>query len=315
MAIRIALVLGLFVLLMLAGAVNVVEVNLSQYAGIQINQTIINTTAENVNYSIKVKNVGEIELRNVEIEDRLPTGMKYVESMYINSDERFLRRILDINEIGETKSIIWNLGNIETNQEKEIVLFVSKMRKNTSPWNYCISAKGNALNIGVIDTNNCGEALFVDQLYDLENSKTRLNVTLFPGSKPTNVTDIDYLIIVKNAGDFRLNEIWLNDTLPENMVYVSSSSYDRNTLEVMSRLTPGDKDLIRNDNGTTKIVRLKLGDLDAGEEKHIRLTVRHRADEMMKNYYSDNVVEASGLVMDGLYKKYISHEAKETVDK
>ena len=72
--------------------------------------------------------------------------------------------------------------------------------------------------------------IFVDQVYDLENSRTIADQTLLPGFELTDVIEIDYFILVKNAGDIKLEDIWINDTLPERMVYTSAAFYDDQTL-------------------------------------------------------------------------------------
>ena len=313
-AIRISLILALCLLFMFAYAGDAVlrDVPVEKYAGIAISQKVINTTGssgENVNYSIKIKNMGEIELKNVEVIDIMPGGIKYMYSKYNNSDEKFFSRFLDIGDNGETKSITWNLGSLGTNQEKEIVLFVTKTRTDEAASDSLVSATGQALNIPVSNQ----EMIFVDQLYDLGNSRIILNETLLPMYTSTNVTEIDYFILVKNIGAFPLNEVWINDTFPARMVYVNSGFYDPYTLNLTTNLTP--EDMVQDDEGYTEKVLLKLISLDAGAEKHIKLTVRHKADEQMEEKYKLNVVEVSGLALGEMYKMDINREAKETVEK
>ena len=156
-------------------------------------------------------------------------------------------------------------------------------------------------------------SIFVNQVYDLENSRAIADQTFLPGFEPTDVIEIDYFIMVKNTGDIKMHEVWLNDTLLEKIVFVSAGLYDADTLKITNSLTA--EELVENEDGTTKIVRLKLGDLDTGGEKHIKLTVRHKADEIMEDKYKGNIVEASGLSLGNSKKEDISIEAKEAVEK
>ena len=60
---------------------------------------------------------------------------------------------------------------------------------------------------------------------------------------------------------------------------------------------------------------MKLNALNTSEEKHIKLTVRHQADENMEDKYKLNKVEVSGLALGKSYARDISTEAKERVEK
>ncbi|MCX6677351.1 MAG: DUF11 domain-containing protein [Methanothrix sp.] len=143
-------------LLACAGSASEIYVHLEKYAAISINGTVTNTSGssdENLSYLIKVKNIGEIELKNVKVVDTLPPGTRYIDSKYKNSDEVFLMRCLDVDENGETKNVTWKLGNLGTSQEKEIVLYVTEI-KGAHEWGYSIYAEGQALNNCVNATMN-----------------------------------------------------------------------------------------------------------------------------------------------------------------
>jgi len=296
-------------LLAYAGSASEIYVQLEEHAAISINKIVTNTTgSSNVSYSIKVKNAGEIELKNVGVVDTLQPGMRYEDSEYKNSDDEFLLRCLDIGENGETKSVTWKLGNLGTGQEKEIVLSVSKMNADADEWGYRIYAEGQALNNCVNDTMNGGASIFVDQHYDLENERPKEGEIFYREEGPTLVTEADYFIEVKNTGEIKLNEVWLNDTLPGKRMYLSSGLYDENTLNIIESLTPND--LATNDDNTTREIRWKLGDLEAGAEKRIKLIVRYKTTEGREDKYKENVVEVNGLVLGNLYKRNVSNEAK-----
>lgn len=132
-----------------------INVQLEEFAAISINKTITNIYRppdEIVYYLIRVRNEGEIELQNVKVVDLLPQGMKYVDSAYNNSNAKFLLRCIEIGENEETKSVTWMLGSLETGQEKEIVLTVSKTNMNNSEMGFKIYAEGKALNNYINDT-------------------------------------------------------------------------------------------------------------------------------------------------------------------
>lgn len=77
-----------------------------------------------------------------------------------------------------------------------------------------------------------------------------------------------YNIVIKNVGDIKIKEVTVQDTLPANMVYVSSSYYSKEDKEL------GEPS--KSSDGT--ILTWSIGDLIPDQSKTIQLTVAGNAD-------------------------------------
>jgi len=302
--------LSILVLLVCAENENKINVQLEKYAAIRIDKMVTNCTEssdENASYLIKVENNGELELKNVKVVDTMPPGMKYKSSMYENSDEEFVMRWLDLGESGQTKNITWILGSLNTGQGKKIRLSVSKT-KDANKWNYSIYAEGQALNNYLVsDRMNGTASIYVDQYYYQKNIGADETERFSSAVGSIGMTGIVYLINVKN-GDTKLNNVWVNDTLPEMKTYISAGLYDKNTLAITKSLTP--EEIVINEDGTARLVRLKLGDLEPGEEMNIKINVLHKSISGAEDKYEENIVEAKGMANGNISAGIVSSKAK-----
>lgn len=270
-----ALVLLMFYLPTCAKSAEDVTVHLEKYANINISKDVIkasSTSDNNVTYLIKINNTGEIELKNVAVVDSLPPGMKYIDSKYKDSDDKFLLRCLDIGEKGETNNVTWNLGNLSTSQEKVIELNVSKITRNANEWGYKIYAEGQALKNHINDTEigNAssarngltigGPALSVTMaLKDINGVKSGGNKTV-------------YQIDVENIGDSSLDNVTIYDTLPKNTRFLGQR-YERRNKEGKRSEDFSCNLSLEEDSRETSAVRWIFGNMGKGDIVKIILNV------------------------------------------
>mgnify|MGYP000927496233 CR=1 FL=1 len=155
-----------------------VPIELEKLASIEVNKSVLSSSEEKITYLISVSNTGEIKLNNVMVNDMLPPGIKYISSKFRNLDDQFRSICLDIGSENETKSIIWQLGSLETGQQKEIVLSVSKESNNASYWLGKIHAEGLAINNLIQNTKTYRAHISIDiEVFESNNStKIRFDV-------------------------------------------------------------------------------------------------------------------------------------------
>lgn len=184
-----------------------------------------------------------------------------------------------------------------------------KCEENNCPGYECINTYQEGLETAAIEELATAEAsIFVEKLYDA-NTRNLKNEMFYKTEDSTEVTEVDYYIRVKNSGDTKLYGVTLNDTLPGKMMYGTSGYYNTSSEEheIAEKLEP---ETVENDDGTTKLIQWKLGDLNTGQEKKIKLTVRHKTEEPgMRDKYKENAVEASGLALGKVLVKDAKKEA------
>ncbi len=218
-----------------------------------INQTF-ESNYNNVNYIIAIKNTGETNLENVMLEDVLPAGSSFNHSDYVYPDfAALIPKEIIRNKDGTTRRIIWELGMLQTGDEKWILVQIDRSDA-TDDHNNAVEVRAVALNgsergqfepptkyISGIFASYCNNPTIIEEV--------RLSTI--------NNMDTPYKIDVENT--FYAKDVVLNVTIPKNAMY--------HAFNCDLRLTA-----TNNPDNTTNL-SLPLGDFKTGEHRLIELNV------------------------------------------
>jgi uncharacterized repeat protein (TIGR01451 family) len=265
-----------------------------------INQTFDSST-KNIIYYIFVKNTGETKLTDVVVEDTLPEGVVYGRSYYFDPVDKNLT-IKDVvsRRDGTTKILRWHLGDLQTGEEKKILVTVDRGDLNDRA-----DDQKNAVSVKAVALNPSEKVAFETAAEEISGiSVTDIVIEENAGENLT------CRITVENTDKTRLKDVVLKDTLPADMEYVGS----RYTESVGEEILP-EPTIINNLDGTTESVSWFLGDFDSGRRKSIDLIVSCSSGDC-SNWEAHNQVEASGWtsIVNKIPIKVTSGEYQETED-
>lgn len=133
-------------LLLTASAISI-KVDLAKNASINITRAIFEQSGNATDYSVQVKNEGEILLRNVLVTETLPPGVTY--SKLKSSNPIPLLKCIGNNLNGSTKSLIWYLDSIGSGQERWINFTIRKNNILVNLSQLEVRAEGMALGYNV----------------------------------------------------------------------------------------------------------------------------------------------------------------------
>jgi|GEM_PF-1946898 len=218
-----------------------------------INQTF-ESNYNNINYLIAIKNTGETKLENVMLEDVLPAGSSFSQSDYVYPDFAALipKEILR-NKDGTTKRIIWDLGELQTEDEKWILVAIDRSDATYD--------QNNAVEVRALALNGSGRGQFEAPATNISSlfASYYNNPTIIEEVRLTTInnTDTPYKIDVENT--FYAKDVVLNVTIPKNAMY--------HRFNCDPRLTA-----TNNPDNTTDL-SLSLGEFETGEHRLIELNV------------------------------------------
>jgi uncharacterized repeat protein (TIGR01451 family) len=168
-------------------------------------------------YQISVSNPSQVEAKDVVVTDNLPDGVVYVSS--------------DPSAGAKGQSLTWALGGIAGGAQKAIRIQVKATK--TGKFENCAEVKA-AMDL----SSRCCAATVV--------TSPKLAIEKRCPSAVTLCDPIEYVIVVRNAGDGPANKVQVTDTLPEGIT-----------------TTDGKKSVVSD-----------VGDLGAGQSKEIRISAK-----------------------------------------
>ncbi len=243
-----------------------------------INQTFDSST-KSVIYYIFVKNTGQTKLTNVILEDVLPEYVVYGRSYYFDPVDKNLT-LTDVvsKRDGTTKILRWHLGDLQTGEEKKILVSVDRYDLNDRA-----DDPKNAVNVKAT-------ALSQSEKEGFETAAEEISgISVYDIVIEENVGEnLTCKITVENTGKTKLTDVVLKDTLPTDMKYIRS----RYTEPVEEKTLP-EPTIVNNLDGTTESVSWFLGDFDSRIRKSIELNVNCSIGDC-SNWEDENQVEASG---------------------
>jgi uncharacterized repeat protein (TIGR01451 family) len=254
------------------------EADAIEYASLVVAKIIMippGKADSNITYWIKVKNTGEILLKNVTVTDILPSGLEYLHSDYLNSSnlsEKLLLTKIEYNANGTIKKIAWNLGDLNTGQDRWIELKVAKLRDKVDESNNKLQAIGTAFNTTI--GSDSGLA-------------TKQSVKMDIASRLIDMDGLQaiYSIQIKNIKDFCMKNLWIQDILPPNSSYLDSTC-TKSLEDKVSNINPEIN--IDSNNG---IVLWKIDEVAPNETVRIDFSALLRDVNPLKNK-----AKASGFV-------------------
>ncbi|MGL4669595.1 MAG: DUF7507 domain-containing protein, partial [Methanobacteriaceae archaeon] len=175
----------------------------------------VNVTSPNVSdqvsYTITVKNNGPDNATGVILTDLLPSGLSFNNAVFSKGTYN-------------STTGIWTIGNLDVNES--VTLVVNATLNTAGTW--INNATVTGIEYDSNPTNNKAvAAINGSDIADLAVSK---NIS---STNPKNNDTVNFTIIVTNNGPSNALNVILNDILPANMIYVSSSAsagaYDNNT--------------------------------------------------------------------------------------
>lgn len=268
-----------------------------------INQTF-SSGRKNVNYVIVIKNTGETKLTNIVLEDDLPTGAFYKGSdcVYLDYYVELTPSEIVRNRDGTTSHLIWELGELQTGEEKSILLSIDR-KDGANDQDNAVMVTANALNPS--EKNSFDQAAKMIAHLDVTDRVIKENL-----DENSTCENLTCKITVNNTGKTRLMDVVLKDTLPVNMEYVGSIYNESAGEETLPKPT-----IISHPNGTTMILSWFLGDFDSGGRKSIDLTLNCTGDSSFDREAWDaaNDAKASSwtLVVSKIPIKITSGESQE----
>jgi uncharacterized repeat protein (TIGR01451 family) len=210
----IILAIALLTLCIIASGTN--TTGMENYASLEADKFIVSPvdkTDGSITYWIEAKNTGEILLKNVTVRDTLPPGLVYLDSKYLNSSEILLLRSLEYNRDGTIKNISWQVGDLNTGQEKWIELKVTKAADDVDVLRNNIQAKGEAFQTPIKSAD----------LRSAQFAKIEVEDRLVGIKNIENHIVASYIIKIRNAMDMSIKKIEIETILPPKAIYLKST--------------------------------------------------------------------------------------------
>ncbi len=170
-----------------------------------ITKTVDNTHPnylQNVTFTLTAHNYGPDTATGVTVADKLPAGLKFISA--------------NGNGIYNSTSGIWTIGNLANGKESILNIIAQVIASNTQITNI---AEINGINYDQNSTNNkSNSTVTIDPASDLEITKT-------VDKTAANYLDkIHYTLTVTNHGPNQVNNITVNDNLPDSIQWISDNS-------------------------------------------------------------------------------------------
>jgi uncharacterized repeat protein (TIGR01451 family) len=213
-------------------------------ASMNIDSFIISESDKEVIYWIRLANTGEIVLRNITLIDIPPKGLRFKDSKYklsgdrIPTEESFSMLVRGPEDFW-IDNITWNLGNLQTSQEKIITLV---LEKNASYGNNIqqniAQVKYEGLNVAMenrTDKSAWSKHFETIEPYGLKlcDPESKINGNCVPQSPriqvdgllnvPKGLNGANYIVDVKNVGFVPLNDVILEVSLNGNGINFGKS--------------------------------------------------------------------------------------------
>jgi uncharacterized repeat protein (TIGR01451 family) len=238
MVIRLALIFFLIALtaVPVLASGDKIQDNLRNLASMNIDAFIVSENDKEIVYWIRLGNTGELVLRNITLVDIPPKGLKYKDSQYQLSNDRsptesFFEgfEVLPEEQSFWIDNVIWELGNLQTSQEKVITLVLEKngsfkdnAQQNTAQVRYeaLNTTLQNSTDKSVWSNHFKTSVIHGLRLCDPENKNNLDCVPQSPNIQvdgllniPKGQWDADYIVDVKNTGLVTLNDVILEVSL------------------------------------------------------------------------------------------------------
>jgi uncharacterized repeat protein (TIGR01451 family) len=116
--------------------------------GLVIEHIYQETTSSQVIYNITIKNVGDIKVRDIIVEDTLPVNMIYVRSIYLFPKDGVLGEPRQ-DKNADSTTLTWSIGDLVSDQSKTIQLIVTHVGESGAERSKVI-VSGSALDTQVV---------------------------------------------------------------------------------------------------------------------------------------------------------------------
>jgi len=213
---------------------------------------------DDIAYTAKITNISDYNINKLLANVEIPEGLTYKNAYVKNSDEK-------VNYNENTKTVEWNIGNLEKGGYKEVVLEVTA---DSQKDNLEISVKASAENVqehksNIFKTNICNSNITVKQESTIPEGYVSI------GDR------IEYKINITNTGNLDATDVQIIDFIPEGMKYLETS-YEMN----------GTSRTVKN--STNNEAKLELN-IPAGES--INMSVEVKAEETNSEKQATNIVK------------------------
>ncbi|EIM74035.1 hypothetical protein A3SI_16712 [Nitritalea halalkaliphila LW7] len=175
-----------------------------------------------ITYTIFVRNLGNQNLTNVRVSDRLPAGVSYVSGGTLAGD--VVSFTVGNLQVGETKSVTFS---VRTNQNLTNIFFIentAEVRANGIP--------DPILTVPPVDNQDpltsgpdlgAGPGTRIPVLNNLDIAITKLVSSSDPSGSAVAGATLTYTITVRNTGSVDLERLFIRDPLPANTIFLSAT--------------------------------------------------------------------------------------------
>ena len=234
---------------------------------------------DTAHYRIEFKNVGENDLKNVVIKDKLPASMTYVKGSTKVGDKAVADGIIsdagiNIGTVAAGKSVYIyfdakvNAGVGEDCKDVTLTNIAEGKYNNDDKTSKTDTA------IVTVDGKACNEGFTINKMVQIDGGKEwSENITVKAGDK------VRYRIQFKNTGETTLKNVVIRDILPSHMTYVKGSTVLYNSAHT-NGTTLGD--------GIVSDAGINIGDYAKGAEATIYFYAT--VNDSLKDICNDTVL-------------------------
>lgn len=227
-------------------------VDVEDAASVSIDNFAVSESDKEVLYWIRVVNTGEILIRNLNLTDRTPGNLNYTDSRYLLSYDKPIFKKFEIDPIVKPGEITWQLGDMQTGEEKWVTLALKKESGyiKSNFLNNEVLANGEALGVPIIsisEKSKPSKEYIASQNMSFPITAAMDVISLYDKSEKD--FNADYVLAVKNTGRKSLEKAILHIALPGEISFVSSypppietpdsSDKEQNIFWTMGDLSPG----------------------------------------------------------------------------
>jgi hypothetical protein len=271
----------------LTGAADLTDIYGYNYTSLNITSNILNNSnQQDTTYSIKLVNTGETLLRNINLNVSFPMGLQYV-----NSSVKLENR----TNISGKIAVTWNMGTLDTNQSKNIILNARKADPNVSISVSNIYVEVQSLGKTLICKNGtCQNKTYPkkkaengDQIIPAIQAKNMLQhldrYYKGPGKVPSDGRKAEFNLEIKNTGRTKLN-VSATNILPTDMKFISCKCMRANSIDDKGNLIfkPYDSNRCKNPTLTNCTggtnVTWNLGELIANDVLRLEIVTNFKGD-------------------------------------
>lgn len=217
-------------------------------------------------YTITVKNNTASDMQNIVVEDDIPEEMVYVNAI---TDKGFYNKYEDDEK---TKKYTTTIESLKAGAETDVYYYV-RVKKADENVTKTIGTKAKVKTA----ENNVYESNVVQNTIKLSKVQADMITSVNSTGKYVQESEVNYKIVIKNISNDTLEDVKIKHSLNEGTSFVKAANMKYNETEKCYTMMEEEEEKKAEYNKTEQLVVWDVGELKAGEETAVYLTLKMNA--------------------------------------